>query len=369
MTIDGYAREKLSLSVARSLLVGVVALLTAMSGARRRGVDGSMGAGMRRAAGVVAVVCGFALAGCGEGDDRRLPSPPGPAPGTEPVVETGGEVAARVSEILFRTDSLLATRVHGQRRELPPETEGLPDPLAPPVELELFDFLFDATCEGMSCSLGEVGDAGEASSGGVPDGFARGDLDWVTRASSAWGSRHGITLLEAQADVREATPDTPDMRSLGAWMDHSGFVFSYALSVEDGWETEWRYGLAGGDLAGTRPGPLRGFDLVWRGVMLGSSVNGYLPLQGDAVLTYDGGDGSLDAVFSDIQDLVNRRPHSVPRVRFDNVPVRLDGTFDAGVAGNRIAGGFYGPGHLESVGTMEQLGIVGSFGARRQEGR
>ena len=311
----------------------------------------------------------FGLSAC-DGGDRRLPSPPGPAPGTAAPAETGGEQAARTAEILFRTDSLLATRVHGQRRELPPEVAVLPTgPLAPPAELERQDFLFEAACEGAACSLAAVGDAGGASEGGAPDEFAQRDLDWVTRASSAWGSRHGITLLEAQADVREAVPDTPDMRSLGAWMDHSGFVFSHALTVDDGWETQWRYGLAGGDLSRTRPAWLRDFDLVWRGVMTGSSVNGYLPLQGDAVLTYDAGDASLDAVFSDIYDLAGRRPHSVARVRFDNVPVRLDGTFGAGVAGNRIAGGFYGPGHRESVGVMEQLGIVGSFGARRQEGR
>ncbi len=315
----------------------------------------------------MAVASLLALSACG-GGEPRLPSPPGPAPRTGTPGETGGEQAARVSGILFRTDSLLATRVHGQRRELPPEVAGLPDPLAPPAELERQDFLFDAACGGVSCSLTAVGDAGEASDGGVPDGFALDELDWVTRASSAWGSRHGITLLEAQADVREAKPDTPDMRSLGAWMDHSGFVFSHALSVDEGWETTWRYGLAGGDLAGTRPAPLRAFDLVWRGVLIGSSANGYLPLQGEAVLTYDADDRSLDAVFSDIYDLANRRPHSVPLVRFDNVPVGLDGTFEAGLGGNRIAGGFYGRGHLESVGTMEQLGIVGTFGARRQEG-
>ena len=47
--------------------------------------------------------------------------------------------------------------------------------------------------------------------------------------------------------------------------------------------------------------------------------------------------------------------------------VRLDGTFNAGVGGNRISGGFHGPDHRESVGVMEQLGIVGTFGARRRE--
>lgn len=316
----------------------------------------------------VALACGFALSACGSGGGNGgLPSAPRPGPVSGAPLETGGEQAARAAEILFRTDSLLATRVHGQRRELPPEVAVLPDPLMPPAELERRDFLFEAACEGASCMLAAVGDAGEASSGGAPDAFSVRDLDWVTRASSAWGSRHGITLLEAEADVREAAPDTPDMRSLGAWMDHSGFVFSHALVAEDGWQTAWRYGLAGGDLAGTRPGPVRGFDLVWRGVLIGSSAHGYLPLQGDAVLTWDGGDGTVDAVFSAIFDLVNRRPHSVLLVRFDNVPVRLDGTFNAGVGGNRISGGFYGPDHRESVGVMEQLGIVGTFGARRRE--
>ena len=336
----------------------------------RPGLRGRPAKGSARVPVMAALSAAPFLTACGGAADKpRLPSPPGPAPDTGAPLETGGEVAARIADILSRTDSLLATRAHGQRRELPPEVAVLPDPLAPPAVPERHEFRFDAECEETACMLTASGDAGEASAGGVPDRFALRDLGWVTQASSAWASRHGITLLEAQADVLEPAPDTPDMRSLGAWMRHSGFVFSHAQTVDDGWETVWRYGLAGGDLSETRPGPLEDFDLVWRGVMIGSSAHGYLPLQGDAVLTYDAGDGSVDAVFSAIFDLENRRPHSVPLVRFDNVPVRLDGTFDAGVPGNRIAGGFYGPDHRESVGVMEQLGIVGAFGAQRQEGR
>lgn len=152
-----------------------------------------------------ALVWGVALSACGSGGGNGgLPSAPSPGPVSGAPQETGGEQAARAAEILFRTDSLLATRVHGQRRELPPEVAVLPDPLMPPAELERRDFLFEAACEGASCMLAAVGDAGEASSGGAPDAFSVRDLDWVTRASSAWASRHGITLLEAQADARGA---------------------------------------------------------------------------------------------------------------------------------------------------------------------
>ena len=40
--------------------------------------------------------------------------------------------------------------------------------------------------------------------------------------------------------------------------------------------------------------------------------------------------------------------------------------FDAGVAGNRIRGGFFGPGRAEVAGVFEQNGILGAFGAERQ---
>ena len=90
-------------------------------------------------------------------------------------------------------------------------------------------------------------------------------------------------------------------------------------------------------------------------------------LQGDATLTYtsDAG-GQIDAAFTNIVDLDLRAVHSTRQVRFDNVPVSAGGTFEAGLTGNRIQGGFYGPGHAETVGIFEQSGILGAFGAMRQ---
>ena len=48
------------------------------------------------------------------------------------------------------------------------------------------------------------------------------------------------------------------------------------------------------------------------------------------------------------------------------MPLGADGTFEAGLTGNRIQGGFYGPGHAEAAGIFEQSNIVGAFGATLQ---
>jgi len=53
-------------------------------------------------------------------------------------------------------------------------------------------------------------------------------------------------------------------------------------------------------------------------------------------------------------------------VIFADVPISGRGTFEAGLSGNRIQGGFYGPGHVEAAGVFEQSNIVGAFGAKRQ---
>ena len=103
--------------------------------------------------------------------------------------------------------------------------------------------------------------------------------------------------------------------------------------------------------------------------MVGTPRDGALRgnvLQGDAALTYTLTDNSLDAAFTDIRNLDTGAAHSTSTLRFDDVPVATDGTYEAGLTGNRIQGGFYGPGHAEAAGIVEQSGIVGAFGAKRQ---
>ncbi len=128
-----------------------------------------------------------------------------------------------------------------------------------------------------------------------------------------------------------------------------------------------RGGVAAGDLTGSRPG---GGTATWTGLMTGAptGVAGRSDfLQGDAALTYDFGARTLDAAFTGIRNVTRNSAHSVRSVRFAGVPVSPGGTFLSGATGNRIQGGFHGPAHAEAAGVFEQQGIVGAFGARRQD--
>ena len=82
-------------------------------------------------------------------------------------------------------------------------------------------------------------------------------------------------------------------------------------------------------------------------------------------MIYDLAASDLDISFSGIQNLDRGRAHSISSVRFDDVPVASGGTFEAGLTGNRVQGGFYGSQHVEVAGVFEQSNIVGAFGATK----
>ncbi len=180
-------------------------------------------------------------------------------------------------------------------------------------------------------------------------------------ASRAVLTKNGITLVE-----RSGGTGGPNYRNYGAWTDHAGFfVETKVQDEEEGVGVTLRAASAAGDLTGTRPAT----NATWRGLMVGTPQRGNRRdnlLQGDALLTFDATSSDLDARFSNIVDLDRTAPHSVREVRFEDVPVRPDGTWSVGGTGNRIDGGFAGPGHVEAGGVFEQQGIVGAYGAKRQ---
>ena len=286
----------------------------------------------------------FSLAGCAGGDEdapagsleriRELTGLSAPA-------ETQAAQLERASGIFGRSDSLILTTMHGET--------GNP---------ELPAFRLVTQCSGTQCTVTEP-------LTNTVDTIDLIDVPLRQGIPEALGTGHGVTL------IGETSTDTgADLASLGAWLEHSAFAIQNERQTIEGATSDVWYGIALGDLAGTSPAG----SATWLGVMVGTPVAGESRgdrLVGDAVLTYalsvEGGGSSLDAAFGGIRNIDRGTAHTVEAVLFENVGVGTGGTFASGVAGSRIQGGFYGPGHAEAAGIFEQQGIVGAFGAKRPQ--
>ena len=292
---------------------------------------------MNRFCAMVAMSGLLALGACGGGgssgpssaDTRELT---GLAAPTETVTAQN----ARVAGIVSRADSLIISAVHGETSH----------PALP-------SFNFRSRCAGTRCSLSEPRI-------GYSVTFYLSDFEFVSGSTDSIGTKHGITLMSDSGRHMGA-----DYISLGAWMEHGAFIVQTESATVEGYRISVRYGMAGGDLAGTRPAG----TATWTGIMVGTPATGNNRddrLQGNAALNYDSSaGGSLDVAFTSIKNIDRGTAHSTPTVLFSDVPVGLGGTFEAGLAGNRIQGGFYGPAHVEALGIFEQSNIVGAFGAKR----
>lgn len=286
-----------------------------------------------------AMISVLGLAACGGGgggdtfetpeDDVRTLT------GSSAPLETVGAQSARAASILSRSDSLLFSTAYGNTT--------LPD---------VPSFRVDATCSGTRCILREP-------QSGVYRVITPADLRFIPATEVIALSKHGITLFGGEADIGKA---------YGSWMRHSAFQVQAATQMIEG-ETVWmRHAKAGGDLTGYAPD----FSASWQGVMVGTPATGSERgdfLQGDAFLSYGSnasGYAEIDAAFTNIKNIDKNRSHSVASIRFDDVPVFTDGTFEAGLTGNHIQGGFYGPGYAEATGVFEQRNVVGAFGARKR---
>lgn len=281
------------------------------------------------------------LAACGGGGGGGAGGTPPPdtaatriLTGASAPVETPGTQDARARVILARADSLIVSTIFAETNS----------PRLP-------SFRIQTSCSGTRCTWREP-------STRVSGTINLSDLQLLQGRASAVITKHGITTIQESA---------AGVGSYYSWMDHAAFAVQTERDSASGIRFDVHYGLAGGDLAGTRPSSIRG---TWRGLMVGAPRSGTFRgnrLQGDAVLTYlGGGVSTLDAAFTNIRDLDRGASYSTTSVRFGDIPVRADGTYRRGVTGNRIQGGFYGPGHVEAAGIFEQADIVGAFGAKRQ---
>ena len=256
--------------------------------------------------------------------------------GASPPIEAPAAQTARAPGIVSRSDSLIASTIHGDTDH----------PDVPTFRLR-------ADCSGTQCRISEP-----------TTGFSQivrlTDLEFPAAETVAVGTKYGITLMAGT--IR--TPDH-EVTGFGAWMEHSTFTVQIERLREQDVTLDGRYALAGGDLTGTRPTG----GATWLGVMVGTPATGSDQgdrLQGVAALNYDLATDTLDVAFSSISNIDRVAAHSTEVVIFHGLQIGSRGTFEAGLAGNRIQGGLYGPGHAEAAGIFEQSNIVGAFGARRQ---
>ncbi|MDE0714014.1 MAG: hypothetical protein OXI10_03965 [Gammaproteobacteria bacterium] len=288
---------------------------------------------------LVATLAALSLAGCGGGGSGgaiNSPTSVQSLTGASAPTETLADQTARAPSIFSRSDSFITSSLYGETSSS-----------------ELPTFVISSSCSGTTCRFRD-------RTSGFSLTVNLSDLSISSSNGQTLGTKQGITVIRAEGRQNQI-----DYKALGAWMYHSVFSVQEEGGDFEGVRIDAREGLAGGDL--TRSRPLG--NATWQGLMVGMPTTGANRgdrLQGDATLTYSLNTQMLGAAFTNIQNIDRLRAHSVPSLRFTGVPVNANGEYRAGTTGNRIQGGFYGPGHSETAGIFEQFNIVGSFGATRE---
>ena len=255
--------------------------------------------------------------------------------GLSAPAETPAAQNARAPALVSRADSLILSSLYGETTH--------PD---------LPTFRASSRCSGAYCTVTEP-------RSGYSLTYSLSDFESADATTVAIGTKHGITLMSGSGPLHGT-----ELTGFGAWMEHAAFVVQTEDLTLEGTRVTGRYGLAGGDLTGVKPVG----GATWLGVMVGRPATGIQRndrLVGDAALNYDFSLDVLDVAFSSIVNIDRGTAHSVRVVRFEDLAISRRGTFQAGWPGNRIQGGFYGPGHAEAAGIFEQSNIVGAFGAKQ----
>ncbi len=191
-------------------------------------------------------------------------------------------------------------------------------------------------------------------------------------------ARRGIEIHKGRGKPRQDTEGDAEIEyyiaRTGMGMEHASFALAQGMwNRTDNVEIVGRFGIAGGSRLSGAPPRSPGISARWSGLMVGAPKGGDYRgnvLVGNAALTYNYSDANptLDAEFSSIENIEQGKTYSPSSMRFDDVPVARDGSYRKGEVGDRIHGGFFGPGHDEAAGAFEQHGIVAAFGAKRERG-
>ena len=298
---------------------------------------------------ITLLLCALYIVGWGGGGDTTSSPKSEPSPTSEQIIlltgaqkptETVADQTTRAAEIDGRADSLLFSTWFGERN----------DPTLP-------RFTFLANCTVTVCQI--VNPQTRISITVRRSDFA----GTVTGTSMEILSKHGITIIDGRGENIQAS-------SLGATMNHSRFAVStIAQSIGDTIATVYA-GEVFGDLTSSRPeNPATNDTASWQGLLVGTPTQGDDrgdALLGDARIVYQFNVDALNLRVTNIKNIDKNKSHSVEQLGFNNVSVAENGQFQQGSIANQVRGAFYGPESVEVAGTVEQSGVVGAFGAKRE---
>jgi len=195
----------------------------------------------------------------------------------------------------------------------------------------------------------------------------RDDLD-----SRAVLTKNGITLLHHSPG--EASGDRLfDHTLYGAWMEHAGFVVAVdgAFAVADDYSPlpiPGRFAAFTGSWTGRMPDA----SATWKGLMVGTIRKGDNRgdiLQGDAELTFDMDETTVDATFSNIYNIDKDARHPTAQIGFYDAVFEEDdsGYYYKEVDGEEafLEGSFFGDNHAETAGAFYRNNVSGAFGAKK----
>ncbi len=303
---------------------------------------------------------GIALSGCGSSNSSSNSSSFAEraqrVTNSGPPELTSSEIQQRAAGVLGNADALNVSPLYLETIQ--------PTPRA---------FTFDPACDGTSCDYTNADDDDAiVATVSLADVRTFGE---VAEPLQPILSKNGVTTFLQEGPGR-LLPEG-DVRAYGAWLEHGAFaVVEITGLMEAGGDVRASgiYGLVGSDVTGSAPN----VDATYQGLMVGTPVGGEhrgYTLQGDAELVYTMADNDIDAHFTNISDLGRGVAYETEEIHFRDVAVDDSGRFFQSVVdmdgdpipGTTISGDFAGPAHEEVMGTFESDGIVGAFGAIREE--
>lgn len=170
-------------------------------------------------------------------------------------------------------------------------------------------------------------------------------------------ARQGVTMFAITGDQQPGEPGVAE-QGIGevAVLDDSAFGTFELRYIDTNDEFLFvRYGMARGDLTGSRPST----SGVYRGAMIGNDKEDWSAINRSATLTYTVS-GTGEALSADL-GIAN----------YSDILVSSTGTFSKSsgtpdsIQGTFIQGAFYGSGGGEVAGTFETSTHIGAFGAKR----